>query len=77
MPKIQEVKPATVDASLPIKRELPPKCVVTHQPDGAMQVAFLIESQTAQRLMRKAGGMGIERYLWENILQRAVTDHVY
>ncbi len=89
MSKIKEVDPAPINGgpygglgnidSAPNQQiNMPvPKCVTTIQPDGGIQVSFLIEPDVAKRLIRRAGGMQLERYLWENVLYRAVVDHVF
>jgi len=56
---------------------VPVKCRVVDQPDGGMQVSFLVEPDVAKRIRSRAGTMSIERYIWESILHRAVVDSVY
>ena len=53
------------------------KCRTVEQPDGGIQVSFLIEPTYAYRIRLRANGMSLERYLWENILKRAIVDSVY
>lgn len=60
-----------------VKQEEIPKCRVSPQPDGGLQVHFLIDPDAAKRLARRAGSMPLERYLWENVLNRAVSSEVY
>lgn len=54
-----------------------PKCRVDLQPDGGIQVHFLIEPDIAKRLLTRANGMSLEKWLWENVLYRSVVDAVY
>lgn len=93
MAKIREINPAPIhdggpytksDDSIPVGNDplgsAPPayaKCLVNMQPDGKLAVSFLIDSTEAARIIRRAGNMDIGKYLWENILYRAVVDHVY
>ena len=55
----------------------PAKCLVTEQPDGCFQILTLVDADVARRIKRKANGMDIERYIYENILKRAFEGHVY
>lgn len=83
MPKIKEIEPTmtgkmeTEDAIIQQTTGPSPKCITLQQPDGGIQVSFLIDPDVAHRIRRRAGTMSLERYIWENILKRAVTDHVY
>lgn len=93
MAKIKEIDPAPLnggpygksDSSLPSANDRlggtpltpTPRCLVSMQPDGKLAVSFLIESTEANRIIRRAGNMDISRYMWENILHRAISDHVY
>lgn len=69
--------PKGVSQPLPPDPSTFPKCRVVEQPDGGLQVSFLIEEPISGRIRRRANGMPLERWLWENILNRAVTDAVY
>ena len=55
----------------------PVKCRVVEQPDGGLQVSFLIEPLAGMRLKRKAGGMDLARFIYENYLKREVDSWVY
>lgn len=76
MPPVLAPKPK-VDPSQTPQTSAPPKCMASLQPDGAIKVAFLIEPDVASRIRRRSGSMDLSKYLWENILNRAVTDHVF
>lgn len=52
-------------------------CRAEIQPDGALRVELLIEPLTAARYRTRAGRMDIGRYLWDNVLHRAIVDAVY
>lgn len=54
-----------------------PKCRVLEQPDGGLQVSFLIEPLAGMRLKKKAGGMDLARFIYENYLKREVDSWVY
>jgi hypothetical protein len=47
------------------------------QPDGGLQVSFLIEPLAGIRLKKKAGGMDLARFIYENYLKREVDSWVY
>jgi hypothetical protein len=56
----------------------PPACEVADQPDGSVIITLRINDPTAMRRHRsRAGVMDLGKYLWENILKRAVVDSVY
>ena len=52
------------------------KCHVRDQPHGGLSVTFQIEEFYAKRIKLRAGPMPLDRYIWENIIKRAVADHV-
>lgn len=52
-------------------------CRAEIQPDGALKVELLIEPLAAARYRTRAGRMDIGRYLWDNVLHRAIVDAVY
>lgn len=52
-------------------------CEVVDRPDGGLSVTVQVDSTIAQRLRLRAQTMPLDRYLWENILKRAIADHVY
>lgn len=79
MAKIREVDPAPITVMPnPAGPSAPaPKCIASLQPDGRITVTFLVDVTEASRIVRRAAGMDLSRYMWENILNRAVQDHVY
>ncbi len=75
-------KPSTYTSPAITPSQQPPpqpsyKCRVTEQPDGGMQVLFLIDPDIAKRMRLRANNMALDKYLWENVLYRALIDHVY
>lgn len=54
-----------------------PHCRVVVQPDGALHIDCLIDPDVAKRIIQRAGPMTLDRYVWENILQRAFEGHVF
>jgi hypothetical protein len=75
-----------VDAVLDPPKELgaitvedpePFKCAVSQHPDGSLLIEFVIAPSEAKRIKSRAGVMELSRYIYENILFRAVSDHVY
>jgi hypothetical protein len=73
MPKIKEVEPPTLPTPA-VPAHYP--CSVTEKPEG-LSVTFTIEPSLIKRYKTRAGNMPLERYIWENLLARAVVDHVY
>ncbi len=55
----------------------PPVCEVVAQPDGSVIITLCVESQVMKRHRLRAGSMDINRYMWENVLHRALVDSVY
>lgn len=56
----------------------PVKCSVIDQGEGCgLTVTFYIGPLEAKRLRMRAQTMSLDRYLYENILFRAISDHVY
>jgi len=54
------------------------KCEVSYLDNGTASVTFLIEDPSVvKRLEQRAGSIDLGRYLFENVLYRAVVDHVY
>lgn len=70
--KTTEPKPIKTAGPTPSMR-----CRVQEQPDGALQVSFLIEPVAARKMKLKAGNVDMATYLWDNILHRAVVTHVF
>lgn len=54
-----------------------PNCEVSDLPDGSVIITLHVESHIMKRHRLRAGTMQIERYMWENILNRALVDSVY
>jgi hypothetical protein len=52
-------------------------CRIVDQPDGGMQVYFLIEPEAANRIRNKAYLMPADRYIWENVLKQAISGAAY
>lgn len=74
MTKVESIDSSSTNGAAPSPQF---KCRATLQPDGGISVDLLIEPMIAKRIISRAGGMDVSRYLWENILNRAITDHVY
>ena len=69
---------STVDQVETSSKVLPqPKCTVYLCPDGTLRVDFLVEIGAAKRLLSRAGVMPLDKYIWENILKRAIDTAVY
>ena len=56
---------------------IPPKCTVVEEEDGTLLVSFRIAPEIAKRVKSRAYNVPLDMYLWTNILNRAVQDHVY
>ena len=56
---------------------LVPRCKVEELSDGSIVVSLLIDSPVVKRLKLRAGPMPLHRYIYEQVLNRAVVDHVY
>lgn len=52
-------------------------CEVVDQPDQSVIITLRVESHIMKRHRLRAGTMDINRYMWENILNRALVDSVY
>jgi hypothetical protein len=52
------------------------RCTTEDVHDG-LKVTFLIDPLQAKRLKMRAGTRPLYKYLWENILQRAVDSEVF
>ena len=52
-------------------------CLVNSRPDGSLIVAFHVDLFQARRLRLKAGTMHLDKFIWENVLQRAIDSMVY
>ena len=52
-------------------------CIATEYPDGSLNVQVHVELDIAKRLKSRAGSMDLSRYIWENVLKRALWDSVY
>ncbi len=52
-------------------------CSVYEKADHSLSVTFTIEPVAAKRLYMKASGMPIDRFLYENILKRAVETSLF
>lgn len=73
--KIQE-KVAPTPPPIPAPAPLP-ICEVVDGPNGGLYCTIYIQPDAAKRHKARAGTMDLSRYLWENILKRAITDSVY
>ena len=62
---------------LPLPTVPPPACEVVDQPDGSVIITLRVDAQPMKRHRSRAGTMDLSRYMWENILKRAVIDSVY
>lgn len=60
----------------PNKPESTRRCTVKEVGEG-LEVTFLVDPDIAKRIKSRAGTMPLYRYMWENVLNRAVTDHVF
>ena len=52
-------------------------CLVKEQPDGGLQVTFLIEPESAARIKKRAYVMSLDRFIWENMLKQAIAGLAY
>lgn len=52
-------------------------CLVKEQPDGGLQVTFLIEPESAYRIKKRAYVMSLDRFIWENMLKQAIAGLSY
>jgi hypothetical protein len=55
----------------------PMYCLVKDQPDGGMQVTFLIEPESASRIRKRAYTMPLDRFIWEQMLKQAISSLAY
>ena len=55
----------------------PNPCEVSDLPDGSVIITLRVDAHIIKRHRLRANGMEIGRYLWENILHRAMVDSVY
>ena len=69
--------PIKTDPDPPSAPAIPPKCIVVEEGDGTLWVSFRIDSEVAKRVKSRAYNVPLDTYLWANILNRAVQDHVY
>jgi hypothetical protein len=56
---------------------LPGNCAVEKSPDGGMIVHFRVDVARAARLRTRMGPMDPARYLWENIINRALEAETF
>lgn len=61
----------------PVQPQAQPKIYVKNQPSGGLSVTFQMDANETARLMRKAGGMALDRFIWDNIIHRAVESFLY
>lgn len=52
-------------------------CLTHERPDGSVLVVFVVDPQTAKRYQTRRGPIDLGRYLWENIIKRAIVDSVW
>jgi hypothetical protein len=45
--------------------------------NGSASVSFTVDPEILVRMKRKANGMGLGKYMWENILYRAMIDNCF
>lgn len=78
MPPLTKIMPTPKEDAPKTSGPTPAQnCRVELQPDGKLVVSFLVDELATRRLRSRAGAMDLATYLWENILKRAVVDHVY
>ena len=75
--KVTQMPTPAIENPVVLQQTLPASCLAQDQPDGGIQVHFLIDSTVARKLRTRAGRMPMAKYLWENILHRSIQDHVY
>ena len=68
--------PKTDPDPLPLP-SIPPQCTVVEEEDGTLLVSFRIAPETAKRVKSRASNVPLADYLWANVLNRAIQDHVY
>jgi hypothetical protein len=78
--KVTKIQPkgTTMVMDVPVApKSVYPKCYVEDNEDGGLLVQFYVGPIEAKRLKSRAQQMDMARYIYENILFRAVNDHVY
>lgn len=71
----EPIEPRAVDPpQFDLVRE---KCKVEKARDGGFAVTFYVDPDAAIRLTRRAGVQPVAKYMFENILYRAVLSEVY
>ena len=63
--------------STPVVTAPVPNCEAVDLPDGSVIITVHVDPQVIKRHRLRAGGMDINRYMWENVLHRALVDSVY
>jgi hypothetical protein len=77
---VKKLYPPTAPAApapAPSPYQSTPVCEVVELPDGTGVATVLIDANVLARHKRRAGPMDISKYLWENVLHRALVDSVY
>ena len=69
-----DLEPKTAAPQFDLVRE---KCKVEKLKDGGFGVTFYVDPDAAIRLTRRAGTQPVSKYMFENILYRAVLAEVY
>jgi hypothetical protein len=72
--KVTSVTPPNPAPLVPTTPKSP--CDVVEVGDSLL-ITFTIEPTVAHKLKKRAGIMPMDRYLWENILNRSIVDSVY
>ena len=72
---IEDVAPEVLATPLP--KPVHPNCEVVSLPDESVIITLQMDAVTMNRHRRRAGTMDLSRYLWENVLHRALVDSVY
>lgn len=52
-------------------------CVVSLYGNNTAKVSIDVESEVMRRIRSRAGTQNLADYVWDNILKRALYDHVY
>lgn len=61
----------------PLPVPIPPNCVVETLPDQSVIITLRVDAATMKRHKSRANGMDLSKYMWDNILHRALVDSVY
>lgn len=68
---------AEVSLPTPLSAPVHPNCEVMAMPDQSVIITLRVDAATIKRHRSRANGMDLSRYMWENILHRALVDSVY